>query len=86
MGSQIVGNIIAAFVLGHLSQVYYVTIMTIIALLSVVAFFALKPPLPHVMSPSFNHSSIAQNLVNTADTHMLSPGPSSPPEQSHSIG
>lgn len=45
MGSQVFGNLIAAFVLGELDQKYYVLIMAIIGIASSVLLFFLKKPL-----------------------------------------
>ena len=44
MTSQIIGNLIAAFVLGRLSQQQYFYIMAVISLLSIVGFTFLKKP------------------------------------------
>ena len=45
MGSQVFGNLIAAFVLGNLDQRYYVLIMTGLVLISCVMFFFLRNPI-----------------------------------------
>jgi MFS family permease len=45
MGSQVFGNLIAAFVLGNLDQRYYVVVMTGLTLLGCFLFFFLKKPL-----------------------------------------
>jgi len=44
MGSQIFGNLIAAFVLGNLDQRYYVLIMTGLTFIACFMFFFLKNP------------------------------------------
>jgi MFS family permease len=44
MGSQVFGNLIAAFVLGSLDQIWYVVIMASICLVSGLLLFFLKPP------------------------------------------
>jgi len=45
MGSQVFGNLIAAFVLGNIDQQYYVLIMTGMCFIGVFLFFFLKPPI-----------------------------------------
>jgi len=45
MGSQVFGNLIAAFVLGALDQRYYVLVMTGLSLISVVLFFMTRDPI-----------------------------------------
>lgn len=45
MGSQVFGNLIAAFVLGVFNQVYYVVVMGAIAFASIFLMFFLKMPL-----------------------------------------
>lgn len=45
MGSQVFGNLIAAFVLGELDQRYYVVIMVVIATAAAVLLFFLKKPI-----------------------------------------
>jgi MFS family permease len=45
MGSQVFGNLIAAFVLGNIDQQYYVLIMTGMCILGIILFFFLKPPI-----------------------------------------
>lgn len=45
MGSQIFGNLIAAYVLGTWDQRYYVLVMTGLTLISCVLFFFLKAPI-----------------------------------------
>lgn len=47
MGSQIVGNIITAFVLGDIGQVSYVVIMLVFTTVSAFALFFLKAPYIH---------------------------------------
>jgi hypothetical protein len=44
MGSQVFGNLVAAFVLGNVSQVYYVLIMLVIGIFAAVLLFFLKKP------------------------------------------
>ncbi len=44
MGSQVFGNLIAAFVLGALDQRYYVLIMLGLSIISCVLFFLLRDP------------------------------------------
>lgn len=44
MGSQIVGNLISAYVLGSLSEVIYILIMLIIAFIACITFCFLKAP------------------------------------------
>jgi MFS family permease len=44
MGSQVFGNLIAAFVLGALDQRYYVLIMLGLSIFSCILFFFLKDP------------------------------------------
>lgn len=44
MGSQVFGNLIAAFVLGNFDQRYYVIIITIIGMLSSAILFFMKSP------------------------------------------
>jgi hypothetical protein len=48
MGSQVFGNLISAFVLGDVSQVYFVIIMIVFTVLSSILFFFLKEP--HIFS------------------------------------
>jgi len=45
MGSQIFGNLVAAFVLGELSQYIYVVIMIILSIVSAGLLFFLKKPI-----------------------------------------
>lgn len=45
MGSQVFGNLVAAFVLGKLPQVYYVLIMLIVGILAGALLFFLKKPI-----------------------------------------
>ena len=47
MGSQIFGNLIAAFVLGNFPQIAYVLLMLIICAVSVALLFFLKDPQVH---------------------------------------
>jgi len=73
MGSQVIGNLIAAFVLGHFRQVYFVTIMAVIALISVVTFFLLRKPLPHIpMNSTFTNSTREGNMARTNDPYDFS--------------
>lgn len=44
MGSQVVGNLISAFALGDIGQVWYVVIMIIFTVLSAIATFFLRAP------------------------------------------
>lgn len=44
MGSQVFGNLIAAFVLGEFPQIYYVLIMFVVGLLSCFLLFFLIDP------------------------------------------
>jgi len=44
MGSQVLGNLIAAFVLGNLPQFYFVIILTIVSIIAVLTFLSLKKP------------------------------------------
>jgi MFS family permease len=45
MGSQVFGNLIAAFILGNFDQRYYVLVMTGLTLIACVLFFFLKAPI-----------------------------------------
>ena len=45
MGSQVFGNLIAAFVLGTLDQRFYVVIMTALAIVAIVLFFLIRDPI-----------------------------------------
>ena len=45
MGSQVFGNLIAAFVLQNLDQRYYVVIMTGLSMIACFLFFLVKPPI-----------------------------------------
>jgi MFS family permease len=45
MGSQVFGNLIAAFVLGNFDQRYYVVVMLALTLIACVLFFFLKAPI-----------------------------------------
>ena len=45
MGSQVFGNLIAAFVLQNLDQRYYVAIMTGLSIIACILFFFVKPPI-----------------------------------------
>ena len=44
MGSQVFGNLIAAYVLGELDQKYFVLVMAVIGISASILFFFLKPP------------------------------------------
>jgi MFS family permease len=45
MGSQVFGNLIAAFVLGNFDQRYYVLVMCGLTLIACIMFFFLKAPI-----------------------------------------
>ena len=45
MGSQVFGNFIAAFVLGHMSQTYYVYLMLILGTISSIGLIFLRVPI-----------------------------------------
>lgn len=48
MASQVIGNLISAFVLGDLSQTYFFAIMSTIAFIATILFFFIKKPDLHV--------------------------------------
>jgi MFS family permease len=51
MGSQVFGNLIAAFVLGNMPQTAYVLVMFAICAISVALLFFLKDPIVHHHTP-----------------------------------
>jgi hypothetical protein len=61
MTSQIFGNLIAAFVLGHLSQNNYFEIMAGVASLATMTFFFLKRPNPVGLVFSINGLSLVDD-------------------------
>jgi MFS family permease len=63
MGSQVVGNLIAAFVLGHFPQIAYVLLMLFIGAISTALLFFLREPV------SINNKT----LVDPIDAHAPHP-------------
>ncbi len=57
MGSQVIGNLIAALVLGYLEQYFYVIIMFFICALSIWLMFHMKQPV--VMHDHVNPHDLA---------------------------
>jgi MFS family permease len=57
MGSQVFGNLIAAFVLGELDQKYFVLVMAVIGIsASILLFFLKAPTVQHLHDHHFHKS------------------------------
>lgn len=67
MGSQVFGNLIAAFVLGSLDQRYYVLIMVCLTLIACIMFFFLKNPIvqhDHLRKENIDEQTKAVRSMN----------------------
>lgn len=71
MGSQVIGNLMAAYVLGELSQSAFVIIMAIIAVGAGVGFVFLGKPLRHTRDTFTSPNSTIRKVAVARDTHHL---------------
>lgn len=73
MGSQVFGNLIAAFVLGELDQKYFVLVMAVIGISASILLFFLKPPTVQHMHDHHFHKSDdldhSNKLANIPEDH-----------------
>ena len=74
MSSQIIGNFVAAIMLGRLSQTEYVAIMSSITLLSCLIFMFMKHPMPHTVSlpnDKYQYDKVDTTMTSTPDISIL---------------
>lgn len=69
MGSQVVGNLISAFVLGDVGQVVYVIIMITLTVVSTVGTFFLRNPYIHARSSTLSGIRLSESKIGIIPAH-----------------
>jgi len=69
MSSQIVGNYVAALILGSMSQTTFFAVMTGVTVISTLAFTFMRLPLPHY-APSLMISDLNETAIEDVETHL----------------
>ena len=72
MSSQIVGNYVAALILGTMSQTAFFAAMTGVTVVSTFAFTVMKLPLPH-HAPALMSSALNETAIEEDETQLEEP-------------
>lgn len=76
MSSQIVGNYVAALILGTMSQTAFFAVMTGVTVISTLAFTFMKLPLPHYAA-ALMISDLNETSIEDVETHLEDTEPES---------